>query len=697
MGICIYSKDQVVNDELKVSIDKNNQNNDPNISQNLQEEIIKENTKSYLKYVKTKILDNSNNNAVNTENNNITLNKEISNSSINKPKSIIKHRELNKKIKQMEKGELEAFGMSNNSENNTIKQKTVKIKEDNLSIHTNNNNKNNIAKSENIVRRKKAFQTVQNPKELENEKKLILEDSSNNCSFSNSMISVDIDVKFERTKIKSVTRIDDSRFLKTFLPAEMGMPVLAESLVTQQKGKINEKYKILKKLGSGAYGSVYKARNSILNITVAIKKIKKAEGTEDEDTKIKKSEIDILKKLSHPNIVKIYEFYSSKNHYHLITEYCKYGELFSYMRDNFSEKQLAIIFYQIISGIWYLHDHNIIHRDIKPENIMISFKEKDIENKEEYFWVKIIDFGTAKIFEKNKTENVVIGSLYYVAPEVLKKNYNEKCDLWSVGVILYMALVGKAPFDGKSNEEILEKISKYVYNDKEMRFIVHSEEAKDLVSKLLEKDVNKRLSAKEALNHPWFKKYNGRGLFENFKMGDIQIYINNLFYYSFNSKLQQLILAFLVHNLSTTSNNVLTILKMFRYFNLSGNCKLTKEELANGLYKYRDEEQVNKIVDHLFLLLDGDNNGYIEYEEFMRACIDKKEVLTRENLRYAFKFIDDKNTNSLDVQKVIKAFVPKPNKILEAVINNTLKTVDYDSDGIINFKEFEELMLKTIK
>ena len=689
MGICAYYKDQIINEELKVNID-NKPHNNPNISPNHQEEIIKQESKSYLKYVKTKILgnndnDNNNNIIASTEN----LNNEISHNASTKPKSIIKHRELNKKIKQSN-SELEA--LSNNNE----KPKIVKIKDD-QSFQTINDPNN--TKREFISRRKKAFQTVQNPKELENGKKLIFDGSSSNkCSmFSNSLISVDVDIKFERKKIKSITRIDDSRFLKTFLPAEMGMPVLAESLVTQQKGKINEKYKVLKKLGGGAYGSVYKAKNNFLNIFVAIKKIKKIKENESEDLNIKKNEIDILKKLSHPNIVKIYEFYSSKNHYHLITEYCKYGELFSYMRNSFSEKQLAIIFYQIISGLWYLHDNNIIHRDIKPENIMISYKEKDIETQEEYFWVKIIDFGTAKIFEKNKSEDVIIGSLYYIAPEVLKKNYNEKCDLWSVGVILYMALVGKAPYDGKSDTEILDKITKFDYNDKEMRFIVHSNEVKDLVSKLLEKDVNKRLSAKEALNHPWFKKYCGRGLFGNFKTEDIQLYINNLFYYSFNSKLQQLILAFLVHNLSTTSESSIIMMKMFRYFNLSGNCKLTKEELANGLYKYRDKEQVNKIVDSLFLLLDGDNNGYIEYEEFMRACIDKNEVLNKGNLRYAFKFIDDKNTNTLDVQKVIKAFVPKPNKILEAVINNTLKTVDYDGDGIINFKEFEELMLKTIK
>jgi calcium-dependent protein kinase len=400
-----------------------------------------------------------------------------------------------------------------------------------------------------------------------------------------------------------------------------------------------------------------------------------------------------LKKLSHPNIVKIYEFYISENHYYIITEYCKEGELFSYIKNKYSERQLAVLFYQVFSGLWYLHENKILHRDIKLENIMIDGKENDKETGEELFWVKIIDFGTAKLFEKNKNEKDVVGSSYYIAPEVLKQSYNEKCDTWSVGVILYMTLVGRAPFDGKDDEEIIYKINSVDYNKNEPRLVKHSPEVRDLVSKLLEKDTEKRYSAKEALNHPWFKKYGGRALFSNFEEEEIKPYINNLLKYTFNSKIQQLVIAFLVHNLPSTDSSIL-ILKMFRHFNKSGNCKLSKEELKDGLYEYKNKEEVDKILDHLFILLDGDNDGFLEYEEFLRACIDKKQILNSTYLKYAFKFIDKEKTGTLDVQKIIKAFVTTPNKILEAVFNNTLNTVDKDGDGIINFTEFQELMLK---
>ena len=539
-------------------------------------------------------------------------------------------------------------------------------------------------------KRRPQFQTVKEPVELKNKDILNLKNMQENKEDVKD--EEQEEKKFVRKGKRSTTLIEKSKLGQKLIAAEMNVQVKQETLIIQEKGNPSKKYKPTKILGSGSFGSVYEAKNTIFQNTVAMKVIKKDPNNEIDEQEIK-NEIDILKKLSHPNIVKIYEFYISNSHYYIITEFCKEGELFSYIKNKYSERQLAVLFYQVFSGLWYLHDNKILHRDIKLENIMISKKEKDNESGEELFWVKIIDFGTAKIFEKNKKEKDVVGSSYYIAPEVLKQNYNEKCDTWSVGVILYMMLVGRAPFDGKDDEEIISKINSGEYNSKEPRLLKHSPEVRDLVNKLLQKDLSRRYSAKEALGHPWFEKYGGRSLFSNFKREEIEPYINNLINYSFNSKIQQLVIAFLVHNLPNDESSI-NVLKLFRYFNKSGNCKLTKEELMNGLYDFKDKNEVNNVVDHLFALLDGDNNGYIEFEEFLRACVDKKTILTSTYLKYAFKFLDKEKTGTLNTEKIIKAFVLKSNKILEAVFNNTLNSVDRDGDGIINFEEFQELMLK---
>ena len=133
---------------------------------------------------------------------------------------------------------------------------------------------------------------------------------------------------------------------------------------------------------------------------------------------------------------------------------------------------------------------------------------------------------------------------------------------------------------------------------------------------------------------------------------------------------------------------------MFRHFNKKGDCKLTKKELTKALYSYKNKDEVDEMAEIIFQRLDGDNNGFIEYEEFLRACVDKKTLMTKKKLKYAFKFLDKNNSNTLNAKKIISAFLTKSNKEIEAIFNITLKEVDKDNDGIINFNEFVELMMK---
>ena len=147
------------------------------------------------------------------------------------------------------------------------------------------------------------------------------------------------------------------------------------------------KYKVTNKIGEGSYGAVYLAHNLFTKQKVAIKRIVKSEENKIDELELK-NEINILKKLDHPNILKIIEFYSSEHSYYIITDYCANGELYDQIKYKYNENQLAVLFYQILSGLAYLHTNNIVHRDLKLENILITEIETDTKTNYRYFWVK---------------------------------------------------------------------------------------------------------------------------------------------------------------------------------------------------------------------------------------------------------------------------------------------------------------------
>ena len=494
--------------------------------------------------------------------------------------------------------------------------------------------------------------------------------------------------KFQRKGNRSISLIEKNKMGSQIFKEELKLKVTINTLVEETSGLPTMKYKILQKLGEGSYGTVYLAINIMTKAKVSMKKINKVKENEVDELEIK-NEINILKKLDHPNVLKILEFYSTSKAYYIVTGYCSGGELYSQITNRFSECQLAVLFYQVFSGLLYLHSNNILHRDLKLENILISDIEKDIKTGKKYFWVKIIDFGTAKIFEKNKSEKVIVGSSYYIAPEVLLKKYNEKCDNWSVGVILYMFLVGRAPFDGDEDDEIIENIRRGTFNSQHRKLLASSLEVQDLVKKLLEVNVDKRLSAAEALKHPWFSKFGAKRLYTNIEEEKVVMYIERLMHYQINSKFQQMVLAFIVHNIPD-SEETKDILKIFRQFNEGDDGKLTKDELFNGLVRYIKEDHMKQHIDDLFLILDGAGRGFIEYEEFLRACIDKNKLLNDENLVYAFNFFDKNNTGKISVHAIRAGFMDS--LVSEEVFQSIVNEIDANQDGEIDFAEFKDMM-----
>ena len=194
--------------------------------------------------------------------------------------------------------------------------------------------------------------------------------------------------------------------------------------VTEKKGKLRDSYRIGNKLGDGAFGSVRKITHRVTGELRAVKTIHKKSLRSDEELETLFNEVSVLRNLDHPNILKLYEFYQDEKNFYLITELCNGGELFDRIisHGSFSEAMAANYMKQILSVVLYCHERHISHRDLKPENFLLDTSAEDAN-------LKVIDFGTAQFFTPGNPMTAKFGTPYYIAPEVLKCHYDEKCDI----------------------------------------------------------------------------------------------------------------------------------------------------------------------------------------------------------------------------------------------------------------------------
>ena len=464
--------------------------------------------------------------------------------------------------------------------------------------------------------------------------------------------------------------------------------IISES--NQNPEKIYKKEKLL---GVGSFGEVWLVKNILLDKNFAMKIIKKTRRkNEEQDIK---NEIQILKELDHPKILKVLEFYITQYKYYIITDYCPEGDLFNEIRKmiRFNEGDTAFIIYQLLQTIKYCHKMHIIHRDIKPENVMIEKRESN-----GCLQVKLIDFGTAKIFQEKNKENGLVGSSYYMAPEVIKRKYNEKCDLWSIGVIMYILLIGKPPFDGETDKEIIKKVEKGDFNKTDYPFNTLSNNAKDLIDKLMTYDPKKRISAEDALQHPWFKSeiFLEKNKVNNISKELADELLKNIANYKSDNMLKCATLAYLVHHNSNIEEYI-TASKLYNNIDTQHNGKIEKFELEKGLEEYLnlDEEDAKNQAETIFKNIDNDHNGYIEYEEFVRAAINPKIFLKENYLRFAFNYFDIDGSGGIDFNEILQKFTQNErNKSCK--IENDLKIIfekiDINNDGTLSFEEFCKMM-----
>ena len=402
-------------------------------------------------------------------------------------------------------------------------------------------------------------------------------------------------------------------------------------------------------------------------------------------------EIHILTKLDHPFILKIIEFHSTKTEYHIITDFCPNGELYTEInrRGRFSEREAAFIMYQILLAIRYCHNMGIVHRDIKPENIMIDRKEAS-----GLLRVKLIDFGVAKIFSKNVNNKTLAGSSIYMAPEVLRANYNEACDLWSIGVILYILLIGQPPFNGKNENEIAISIKEGKYDTSNSIYASLSNNAKDLISRLLQYNPQERITAKEALHHPWFNTDDIKNM-DYLDNEIIKEFLMNLERYKSYNIIKCAILAYLVH-INSDIKEYIEAGKLFNSLDMDHDGKLDKNELKIGYIKYfniSEFEATNK-VNEIFNNIDKDKNNLISSEEFIRGCINPDIFYSNNYLKVAFDYFDKNRDGNVCINDMEDIFAQNSKLGIKAKekLQFMFNQIDVNKDGFISFDEFSTVI-----
>ena len=496
----------------------------------------------------------------------------------------------------------------------------------------------------------------------------------------------DEDINNSNNEKINISNQDNNEFKKV----ETESLKMKKYLTKADRGTIEDNYKIISKLGKGSFGSVFKVQNIKTNEIRALKVIKKTSIIyQDDDHKFLK-EIEILIKLEHPNIIKIYEYYTDDINFYLITDYISNGELYNYVykAKSFNERQTQYIMKQVLCAVNYLHLNNIAHRDIKLENILVE--QEITSNDEQLLNVKLIDFGTSNYVKTENTNyfTVKVGSPFYMAPEVLNKKYNNKCDIWSCGVIMFMLLRGHPPFKGENQEELFKSIQNDIINYNEMTEL--SELAKELMSKMLERNVDLRYSADECLKHKWMKIYNEKS--EVMKKEVVTSALNNISNYNATEKLQQATMAYIVHFISF-NKEVEDLKTVFNEFDKNKDGLLSFEEIDHAFTRYctnkglQNFTQKNKLIQMLDEI-DTEKTGHISYEQFLRISIDQREILNENNLRSAFEKFDTNKDGKLSKEEIknvlgIKDF---------AYVNELLKLVDENKDGFISFEEFKSLM-----
>ena len=439
--------------------------------------------------------------------------------------------------------------------------------------------------------------------------------------------------------------------------------------------KVEKSYEFIKELGKGSYGQVFRCQSKINGNVYACKKMSKKKIKNKEQFK---TEINLLRATDHPNIIKLYDIYEDNKFIYLIMEECSGGEFFDSLakrakeKKMYTEKECARIFKQILEAVNYLHAHGVCHRDLKPENILFSNVADDS-------CLKLIDFGLSKVIDGDQNLKGTVGTTFYMAPEVITGNYNEKCDIWACGVILYIMLCGKPPFYSQDEEELKKNICSMKYTFDYPEFKKVSQDAIDLIKKILVPP-EKRLSAAEILQTPWIKENAPNATGENLKQN-----WEHIEKYSKLNLVQKSIINFTAFHL--TSKETKEFVEMFKSLDENSDGVLSIEEIKKGVEQSKFGAKGDNII-KIFEEMDIDKNGLINYTEFISALMDYDKIKENQILE-CFNSYDADESGKISFKEFCDMIKPQSEEE-----KNELKDLydkfDTDGDGEISLQEFKE-------
>lgn len=440
-------------------------------------------------------------------------------------------------------------------------------------------------------------------------------------------------------------------------------------------------YTMGRELGRGQFGVTYLATHKTTGQKFACKSIAMRKLINKDDIDDVRREVQIMHHLTgHRNIVELKGAYEDRHSVNLIMELCAGGELFDRIiaKGHYSERAAAGLCRQIVTVVHNCHTMGVFHRDLKPENFLLLSTDEDSP-------LKATDFGLSMFFKPGDVFKDLVGSAYYVAPEVLRRHYGAEADIWSAGVILYILLSGVPPFWGETEQSIFDAVLRANLDFVSDPWPSISSSAKDLVKKMLKADPKERLTAVEVLNHPWMREDGDA----SDKPIDIAV-LTRMKQFRAMNKLKKVALKVIAENLS--EEEIIGLKEMFKSMDTDNSGTITFEELKAGLPKLGtklSESEVRQLME----AADVDGNGTIDYIEFISATMHLNRVEREDHLYKAFEYFDNDKSGYITVEELEHA-LKKYNMGDEKTIKEIIAEVDTDNDGRINYDEFAAMMRK---